>query len=253
VRHSASAFLVAAGLTCAAVAAAAVAQDDMVPIPAGSYVPFYTRESVRKPQTATPVSAFALDRAPVTNAQFLAFVQRHPEWSRSRVPALFADRHYLQDWAADFRLADARAGERPVTDVSWFAAQAYCRAQGKSLPTTDQWEFALYDNGRNAKAVREQILAWYATPSAANLPAVSKLPINGYGVSGLVGAVWEWTLDFNSMMAGSDLRGNGTRFCGGASLGASDPTDYAGFMRYSLRASLKASYTTENLGFRCAL
>jgi formylglycine-generating enzyme len=31
-----------------------------------------------------------------------------------------------------------------------------------------------------------------------------------------------------------------------------DTTDYPAFMRYSMRASLKASYTTDNLGFRCA-
>ena len=69
---------------------------------------------------------------------------------------------------------------------------------------------------------------------------------------GLVGLVWEWTRDFNSMMSGQDLRASSVRFCGGSSLGAADPSDYASFMRYAMRESLKAAYTTGNLGFRCA-
>lgn len=237
-------------LSCSAVAATG---DMMVQIPPGAYVPFYARESVRgaaRPRTPVAVAGFALDRSPVTNREFLDFVRKHPQWSRSRIPSLFADGHYLQSWASDFSLHSGEDADRPVTNVSWFAAQGFCRAQGKTLPTTDQWEYALADNGRDT-AVKDRILAWYATPNAA-IPGVSKAHQNGFGVRGLVGYVWEWTLDFNSLMSGADLRGGNSRFCGGASLGAADASDYASFMRYSLRASLKASYTTNNLGFRCA-
>jgi formylglycine-generating enzyme required for sulfatase activity len=41
-------------------------------------------------------------------------------------------------------------------------------------------------------------------------------------------------------------------FCGAASQGATDRTDYAAFMRYAFRSSLKPDYTIHNLGFRCA-
>ena len=37
----------------------------------------------------------------------------------------------------------------PVTNVSWFAAQAYCEARGARLPTTEEWEYALADSGRD--------------------------------------------------------------------------------------------------------
>ena len=68
--------------------------------------------------------------------------------------------------------------------------------------------------------------------------------------------VWEWTLDFNAYATTAESRdANGkdsAGFCGGAPAGVADPTDYPAFMRYSMRASLKANYTADNLGFRCA-
>jgi formylglycine-generating enzyme required for sulfatase activity len=246
-------------LLLALVAGPAAAQDSsMVRLPAGTYTPFYARDSVktaRSPadfQRSVSVEAFALDRDPVTNREFLDFVRSHPEWRKSQIKRIFADPQYLAHWPSDLALQSALDADRPVTHVSWFAAEAYCRAKGKNLPTTDQWEYALADAGRDRDAVRTKILAWYGQTGAHELPAVHTVSANGFGVRGLVGLVWEWTLDFNSLMSGADLRGNGTQFCGGGSLGASDPGDYASFMRYSMRSSLKAWYTTNVLGFRCA-
>ena len=230
----------------------------MVRLPAGSYIPFFARESRKSlgsdadAHRPVPLASFRLDTDPVTNEQFLAFVRAHPEWQRSAIRRIFADPQYLAQWKADVALRDASDAKRPVTNISWFAAEAYCEAQGEELPTTDQWEYALADRGADARALKGRILAWYGTPSTAPIAAVETARANGYGVRGLVGLVWEWTLDFNSMMSGADLRAGEEQFCGGGSLGALDPSDYASFMRYSMRASLKASYTTKNLGFRCA-
>jgi formylglycine-generating enzyme required for sulfatase activity len=240
------------------IAGTAAAETPTVRLPAGTYVPFYARGSAKslgdladlhRPQR---VESFRIDQHAVTNKEFLAFVLAHPEWRRSQMKRLFADAQYLSHWKADVLLRDESDGDRPVTNVSWFAAEAYCRAQGKHLPSTDQWEYALADAGRGREALRTRTLAWYATPNAPSPPVVQSGISNAYGVSGLTGIVWEWTLDFNSMMSGPDLREAGAKVCGGASLGAADTTDYAAFMRYSMRASLKASYTTKNLGFRCA-
>ncbi len=252
---AAAAALLLLALSGSSAQSASATDGAMVRVPAGSYVPFYTRESARhaaNPHRPVAVASFLLDRHAVTNAEFLAFVKSHPEWRRSTVAPLFADAHYLSHWRSDFALAGAEDGDRPVTNVSWFAADAFCRAEGKTLPTTDQWEYALADRGADSAALKARTLAWYAAPGGHAIPPVNAGVSNGFGVSGLVGLVWEWTRDFNSLLSGSDLRGSGVQFCGGASLGAADPSDYAAFMRYSMRASLKASYTTRNLGFRCA-
>jgi formylglycine-generating enzyme required for sulfatase activity len=69
------------------------------------------------------------------------------------------------------------------------------------------------------------------------------------------GLVWEWNYDFNSALTTGESRGSAnsdnTLFCGGGSLQANDKNDYAAFLRFALRSSLKAKYTVSNVGFRC--
>lgn len=238
-------------LLSAAVAQASVAAADMATLPEGSYTPFYARKQGK----SVRIASFRLDRTAVTNGEFAAFVADHPEWGKSAVPRIFAEAGYLAHWQQE-QAPSERIRNQPVTNVSWFAANAYCQAQGKALPTTDQWEYALADEGRDADAVRERVLAWYAVPNSAELPEVGRAPVNFYGIAGLTGVIWEWTSDYAAALAGAELRNSGDKngglFCGGGSLGARDPGDYASFMRYSFRASLKAAYVTHNLGFRCA-
>jgi len=229
----------------------------LVPIAPGLYAPFQrvkANGAEAAPARLKSVAAFRLDAEPATNAEFLDFVTTHPEWRKSRIKALFADGRYLRRWPSDLALADAAAPDEPVTDVSWFAARAYCKARGLRLPSTDEWEYALADAGRDADAVRARSLEWFAEPNGAG-PAAVGGPPNGYGLRDMV-LVWEWTDDFNAYAITAESRDpNGkdsAAFCGGAAAGVADPTDYPAFMRYSMRASLKASYTADNLGFRCA-
>lgn len=231
----------------------------MVRLPGGDFMPFF-QESAGKgkaPLAPAPsrIPAFRLDAFPVTNGQFLDFVRQHAEWRRSRIKPLFADREYLAKWRSDLELSDAGAAAEPVTNVSWFAAEAYCEAQGLRLPTTEQWEYALADQGRKQSEIAQQSLDWFSQPNPKHLSAVGRGEPNGYGVHDLVGLVWEWTLDFSSFMMGTEQRNISSKddaaFCGSGSIGVSDATDYPAFMRYALRSSLKANYTMENVGFRC--
>ena len=241
----------------AAPAEGAAAQG-VVTVPAGAYTPFQRVKPLNaaapEPAAARPMAAFAIDVEPVTNAKFLAFVAAHPQWRKSQVKALFADARYLRRWSADLDFA-AAPGDAPVTDVSWFAAKAFCRARGQALPTTAQWEYALADAGRGQTAVRARSLEWFAEPNRGG-PGPVGGDANGYGVRDLVGLVWEWTLDFNAYAMTAESRDpNGkdnAAVCGGAAAGVADATDYPAFMRAAMRASLKANYTADNLGFRCA-
>ncbi|ENV6340244.1 SUMF1/EgtB/PvdO family nonheme iron enzyme, partial [Neisseria gonorrhoeae] len=65
------------------------------------------------------------------------------------------------------------------------------------------------------------------------------------------GLIWEWTEDFNSSLLSSG-NANAQMFCSGASVGASDSSNYAAFLRYGIRTSLQSKYVLHNLGFRCA-
>ncbi len=259
-RRGAASLAFAAAVAFAPAALASAAGERMARIPAGQYTPFLRlkapNEASPPPVNAIFIPAFRLDVEPVTDADFLAFVTARPEWRRSRAKALFVDGRYLRRWRSDAELPDAASGDEPVVNVSWFAAQAYCRARGARLPTTEQWEYALADAGRHQAEVRLRSLNWFAQPNGERPPVIGREPPNGYGVADMVGLVWEWTLDFDAYAVAAESRDpNGkdsALVCGGAAAGATDATDYPGFMRFSLRSSLKASYTSDNLGFRCA-
>jgi formylglycine-generating enzyme required for sulfatase activity len=70
------------------------------------------------------------------------------------------------------------------------------------------------------------------------------------------GLIWEWTFNFNSFIASNDSRGSDEdelkNFCAGGALNVADKSDYATFLRFSYRGSLKGNYCIANLGFRCA-
>lgn len=57
----------------------AVKAQDMVLIKSGSYIPLYGSID----QKPVEVSAFYLDKYPVTNQQFVAFLKENPEYQKS--------------------------------------------------------------------------------------------------------------------------------------------------------------------------
>ena len=228
----------------------------MATIPGRSYEPFYPSE----PGEKVTVEPFLLDRRPVTQAQFLDFVRKHPKWRRSKVPRLFAEKRFLKTWKGDLQLPGPSTASHPVVWVSWFAADAYCEAQGKRLPTEAEWELAARADGKTRDGMTraegvQRILKWYSKPQR-ELRDVGAGEPNVYGVHDLHGLVWEWVSDFNGSMVSGDNRQEGdrenARFCGGATIGSADVANYAAFMRFAFRSSLRAAYTVPNLGFRCA-
>lgn len=230
-------------------------KNEMQRIEAGVYTPFYRIAGLAQEVEVKP---FWLDRTAVTNAEFLEFVRKEPRWQRAQVPELLAEPTYLSHWQSDTELGNAVKPDQPVTFVSWFAASAYCQSQGKRLPSESEWEWAArFDAGvgEPEEEIKARIFAFYSQ-SLDDLPTVGYYPPNRFGVQDLHGIIWEWVEDFNTSFASADSRHRGDRkiqrFCGGASEGVLDANDYASFIRYAMRASLKADYTLHHVGFRCA-
>jgi sulfatase modifying factor 1 len=207
------------------------------------------------------VAPFELMAYPVTNAQFLAFVTTHPEWRRGSVAPLFAEARYLQHWSGPLSLGETARAQQPVTQVSWFAAQAYCEAQGARLPTWSEWEYAAAADAtradaRSDPAWRERILGWYSRSSREALAEVAQGTPDVHGVHDLHGLVWEWVEDYAAMLVSSDNRDQGDpdlmKFCGAGALSTDDRENYAVLMRIAMLSALEAEDTTANLGFRCA-
>ncbi|MBK5212784.1 MAG: formylglycine-generating enzyme family protein [Flavobacteriaceae bacterium] len=219
----------------------------------GAYLPLYGAAN-----KTVKVESFMMDVYPVTNEDYLNFVEENPQWKKSKIISLFADKSYLAKWKNDESFSGLP--NAPATNVSWFAAKKYCECQGKRLPKMDEWEFAAMANenvpdARKVEAYNQYILGWYETPKTFNNP-IGQTFKNYWGIYDLHGLVWEWTQDFNSVLISGESRKDVDKdsnlFCGSAAIGASDLMNYAAFMRYAFRGSMKARYSSQNLGFRCA-
>lgn len=210
-------------------------------------------------QAPVTVPSFAMRMLPVTQAEFAQFTLKHAQWRRSRaVGSALADSQYLYQWPTDAAPSNAHKAQ-PITNVSWFAAEAYCQSEGARLPTWHEWEYAAAadDKRRDARADpawRARILDWYGQPSTV-LPNVGNTPKNVYGIHDLHGVIWEWVDDFGALMVSGDNRTQGDpdtlKFCGAGALSATDRENYPVLMRIAMLSSLGASSTNRNLGFRC--
>ena len=239
---------------CVGLGATPALASDFVAIPGGT---FRSVLPVAKGKAEAMVKPFLLARTPVTNQQYAEFLRAHPQWRRDRVASLFAEPGYLRNWKS--ATDPGAAADRPATNVSWFAATAYCEAEGARLPTWYEWEFAAAAgpssaDARDDPAWRQQMLDWYAQTGSSDR-TIGGAP-NFYGVQDLHGLVWEWVGDFGALMVSGDNREQGDpdllKFCGSGALTLEQKENYAVLMRVAMLSSLQARYTTANLGFRCA-
>jgi iron(II)-dependent oxidoreductase len=161
---------------------------------------------------------FAISRAPVTEAEFAAFVEdggyrRRELWDaagwawRERAAAeepVYWRRQADGWWRRDFDRWVPLTPHRPAIHVNWHEAEAYCRWAGRRLPTEAEWEAAA---SRPADGRGKKRFPWgpdWPAPHRANLDGaalgcvgVAAHPAGDSpcGCRQLIGNVWEWTAD----------------------------------------------------------
>jgi len=254
VRRGRCVLLVLGALLVAVTPARAAA--DYVAIPSGRLNSVLANDADTGPAT---IPGFAMRTTPVTNGEYLGFAKAHREWQRGRAPATFADGTYLHAWRSALQLGVSMHANQPVTNVSWFSAEAYCEHEGGRLPTWVEWEYVAaadekVSDARSNPLWRARILSWYSQSSSEPLPTVGGTA-NIFGVRNMHGLVWEWVDDFNALLVSADSRNQGDpdklQFCGAGAISLKDRDNYAVLMRIALLSSLRAASTTNNLGFRC--
>ncbi|CUS37218.1 conserved exported hypothetical protein [Candidatus Nitrospira nitrosa] len=174
----------------------------MVEVPTGSFpmgVPPGDRDGGRDeyPRHEVVLDTFLIDQFEVTNGRYLEFIKS----TGHRVPQNPTNptRNLWQGGTITESLA-----ERPVINVDWFDADAYCKWAGKRLPSEAEWEKA-------AKGTSDRRFPWgNVEPTAKHLNYNQKwigektlMPVGSYeagkspyGVYDIVGNVWEWVNDW---------------------------------------------------------
>jgi len=200
-----------------------------VDVPGGEFVigadpsaPFlFDNEKWAHPVTVAP---FTIAKAPVTNAEFVAFVDdggytRDDLWSADGLAWRQAEGStHPGYWRADgpgewlqrrFNLVGPLAPNQPVIHVTWYEAEAYCNWAGVRLPTEIEWEVAALGEpaADGTLAATKRRYPWGETPpnpQLANLDGralgpvdVAAYPIgdSAFGCRQMLGNVWEWTAD----------------------------------------------------------
>ena len=126
------------------------ADPGMVAIPAGTYAMGCHQElkpagatcsSEELPVHTVTISAFQIDAFEVTSAQYVEFLNAHGN-DCVDAPCLggFADPE-VDELDGVWVALDA-VRQRPIVEVTWYGAEAYCVWAGKRLPTEAEWERA---------------------------------------------------------------------------------------------------------------
>ncbi|RVU42941.1 hypothetical protein EA187_13975 [Lujinxingia sediminis] len=137
------------------------------------------------PMSSVELSAFYIDRDPVSAAQFHRFATE---------TGLTLDEEWYQ-----FN-APRGAGELPVVHVTWREAYEYAHWAGKRLPTEAEWEKAARGtDGRTypwGDAPPNAGLALYGENPAPGVPGERSAGRSPYGVEDMAGNVFEWVADW---------------------------------------------------------
>lgn len=224
----------------------------MVLIPAGV---FYRGTDERLadegPRHLIDLPAYWIDQFEVTNFQYARFLRE----ARRRGPDHF-----------DNGEPPAGKADHPVTFVSWFDADRYCRWAKKRLPTDQEWEKAA--RGADARVfpwgnefvmhAANTPVRWQSLQQAGDTTPVGAFPAgqSPYGLFDMSGNVWEWTASWYTAYPGNTrpnenygekyrtLKGGSWWDCSFYKCGISAPV-------YN-RAFFNPRVQNASFGFRCA-
>lgn len=166
------------------------------------------------------LAPYEIARAPVTQAEYAAFVDgggydRRELWgddgwawrATAGAGAPVYWRRGTRGWErSNFGSWVELEPNRPVSHVSWYEADAYCRWAGRRLPTEAEWEAAAIGepDGVGGLAGRRRFPWGAAPPGAAQVNMdwrhlgtadVAAYPESdsAFGCRQMIGNLWEWT------------------------------------------------------------
>ena len=172
-------------------------------IPGGTFVmdttEMHSGETVSvHPRASVTIAPFQLDATEVTAGAYIACVQ---------AGTCAATRTADHD---DPLCNVSRPGRElfPMNCVTWTEADAYCQAQGKRLPSEQEWEYVARhgtDSARfpwgNEEPMNQLCWAGAQHPDRDGSCRVASFPAEAFGLYDLAGNVGEWTATSEPLLA----------------------------------------------------
>ncbi len=217
------------------------------------------------PQRMVELSAFEMDRMPVTFDDYSSFTsaggyQRAELWSAAGWEFRTLLGLERPRFLGEPEWSHITGPDQPVCGVSFWEAEAFARYQEKRLPTEAEWEKAargtdgrLYPWGNFWEEGR---CSFRGGPTRA-APRVGQFPggASPFGVLDAAGGVWEWCADWYqpdayATAADLDPKGPASGSLKAARGGAWNALPLQN--RTANRNAFKPTARFSNLGFRCA-
>lgn len=151
------------------------------------------------PRHQVTLDSFAIDIHPVSNEQFVRFLEAMGGEKDSNHQDIIRLRDSRIKRAGGRLSIESGYAKHPVVGVTWYGAVAYAKWVGKRLPTEAEWEIAsyggldgaLYQTGEDIEKTQANFFSSDTTPVMSYAP-------NGYGLYDLAGNVYEWCHDWYS-------------------------------------------------------
>lgn len=149
------------------------------------------------PRHKIQLAKFAIDIHPVTNEQFVRFLEFMGGEKDKNYHDLIRLKESRVNRSAGMLSIESGYSKHPVVGVTWYGAHAYADWVGKRLPFEAEWEVAgcggvespYYITGENVDKSR-------ANYFSSDTTAVKSYQPNGYGLYDMAGNVYEWCQDW---------------------------------------------------------
>jgi len=225
----------------------------------------------QRPAHSVTLDSFRIDRAEVTSAQFVAFLNENGNQNEGGRNWLDVSNEgsSIQGGGNQFQPKPGM-DSHPVGHVTWYGASAYCRWAGARLPTEAEWEFA-------ARGRKGRTFPWGDTfdgsrlnycdvncadqrDASVNDGYAKSAPVGSFprgaswvGAVDMAGNVWEWVADWRALYPGSpQVNPTGPASGDKKALRGGSWSNLPHGVRSTIRPQRKPDGSSGVWGFRCA-
>lgn len=149
------------------------------------------------PRHTVFVDSFAIDVHPVTNEQFVRFLEVLGGEKDSNHNDVIRLKDSRVKRSGGKLSIESGYGKHPVVGVTWYGACAYAKWVGKRLPTEAEWELACKGGDEEALfPTGDDIEKSQANFFSSDTTAVMSYAPNAFGLYDMAGNVYEWCQDW---------------------------------------------------------